>query len=79
MTASDATFVDDKGTNCACCGKFVKKPVRWRGAMVGKDCANDLSYVRTGLRMSSDVEAFKSKVLRDWPRSGARLLAMAVA
>jgi hypothetical protein len=79
MTASDATFVDDKGTNCACCGKFVKKPVRWRGAMVGKNCADDLNHVRMSLRMCSDVESVKTRVLRDWPRSGARLLAMAAA
>lgn len=61
---------------CACCGKDVKRPVKFRGMFVGKDCRDSASAIRMRAMLSNRESAIES-ARRDWPRRADALIALA--
>lgn len=62
---------------CACCGRTVKKPVKWRGAYVGKACRDSLAHIRQRFQWNGLMDATK-EAMTYHPRVWDRHLAMAI-
>ena len=61
---------------CACCGKDVKRLVKFRGAYVGKNCWEALSFFRQTTILAGREKATE-EAKRYYPRSWERIAAMA--
>jgi hypothetical protein len=88
MTTADFGRIE----TCSCCGKNVKRPVTYRGKLVGKDCRDAILCVRSRLSSAkcypaeqhgdtpSSAQVWDREmaiIKRDWPRVWEKLVAWA--
>jgi hypothetical protein len=67
----------NKIEECACCGKDVKRPVKFRGMFVGKDCRDTARAIQMRSWGMGGREGAIESARRDWPRRADALIALA--